>query len=347
MIQKQIKKLSLRAAAVLLLLLSLLLSPAGALEKTEVCIDGRIIVPGAGSVPRISANGAPAYSMLAGETLPESGLFQPAEYEDAGLQAILAAGFPLDELGLQEKYKVSDDAARVATQQAIWLYMAGWKPESRRANGHSEYLDALLQAAEEPLFQPPIISITPLNPAFQKQEDGLYRSEVLTVEDLTGSISVDIEDGVQLLGEDGAAVTTLQEGDRFVLTAAEELTEIALQVTHRFPQAVPVQYSPLSGGGQSGPILQAQQQEQTRTGTWRFALPLGSASGSTGEPAPPTATREESAPAASESIPYTDSPDTGDSGTPFPTAALLGLCWVATGLVGFWKRTRAANGRKN
>ena len=352
MIQKQMKKFLRPAAAALFLLPALLLSPAGALERADIHIEGTLTVPGAGSIPQISANGAPAYSMLADASLPESGLFQPTEYGDAGLQAILTAGFPLDELGLQKKYSVSDDAARVATQQAIWLYMAGWKTEAgQAASSDSDYLDALLQAAEEPLFQPPGISVTPLNPVFQKQEDGLYHSEILTVEDLTGSISVDAEDGVQLLAEDGSAITALRKGDRFILTAAEDLTEIVLQVTHRFPQAVPVQYSPLTSGGQAGPIVQAQQQEQTRVGTWRFALPLDTSSGSAQEPMkgeePSAATRKESATPTSEDIPYTDSPDTGGSGAAFLAAALLGLCWVATGLTGLWKRVHRTKGQKN
>ena len=82
--------------------------------------QGERSIPDAGVIPQITVNGEEAYSMFAQSALPQNTPFHRAEsYEDAGMEALLYAGYPFDGLGLQKKYGVSDDFARVITQQAI------------------------------------------------------------------------------------------------------------------------------------------------------------------------------------------------------------------------------------
>ena len=108
--------------------------------------QGERSIPDAGVIPQITVNGEEAYSMFAQSALPQNTPFHRAEsYEDAGMEALLYAGYPFDGLGLQKKYGVSDDFARVITQQAIWSYIEGWPIDSSDGSIRTRYIKDLLR----------------------------------------------------------------------------------------------------------------------------------------------------------------------------------------------------------
>lgn len=119
------------------------------------------------------------------------------------------------------------------TQQAIWSYIEGWPVDSSDGSIRTRYMKDLLQAAENQTPQEHPVSISPESPSFRLQ-GGFYRSETLTLTQADGSVTVHPENGIQVLAEDGSAVTTLRQGDRFLLLAPEGLTELSLPVTHLF-----------------------------------------------------------------------------------------------------------------
>ena len=58
--------------------------------------QGERSIPDAGVIPQITVNGEEAYSMFAQSALPQNTPFHRAEsYEDAGMEALLYAGYPL------------------------------------------------------------------------------------------------------------------------------------------------------------------------------------------------------------------------------------------------------------
>ena len=315
--------------------------PTGAQGTIIGTAQGNLSVPDAGIIPQITVGGEEAYSMFAHAALPENTPFHRAEsYEDAGMEALLYAGYPFDGLGLQKKYGVSGDFARVITQQAIWSYIEGWPIDSSDGSIRTRYMKDLLQAAENQTPQEHPVSISPESPSFRLQ-GGFYRSETLTLTQADGSVTVHPENGIQVLAEDGSAVTTLRQGDRFLLLAPEGLTELSLPVTHLFQEVVAVHYIPDTDNPQMDHLLRAQAQETPRGGTWRFPLPEQPSSTeelSVSHP-PETTQAPSSAPTPTETTAIV-SPDTGDGGTPLTAAALLGLCFVASGLTFFGKRSK-------
>lgn len=348
MIQNKMSRKLLLAVGFLLLYSTLLVFPAKAQETMIGTAQGNIYAPGAGSIPNITVGGEAAYSMFANASLPDNTAFQPAQAdEDAGIEAILNAGYPFDSLGLQKKYGVSDDFARVVTQQAIWFYIEGWPIDSMEDSVRMRYINDLLQAAQAQLPQEHPVSVVPESPAFQHQ-GGFYRSETLTLKQAEGTITVQPDNGVKVLLEDGTAATTLRQGDRFILLAPDDLTEISLNVTHRFSNIVPVSYRPETEDYQTDHLLQAQEHVQTRSGVWRFALPetLSSSTQALSEESAPMSSETELSPSSTSAgtMPQTGSPSTGGTGMPITAAALLGLCWVAIGLACLGKQTR--NGRQ-
>ena len=91
-------------------------------------------------------------------------------------------------------------------------------------------------------------------------------------------------------------------------------------------------------------LLRAEAQETTRGGTWHFSLPeqpLSAKEPTVSHPAESMqAPSYTSAPTETTEI---ATPDTGDDGMPFTAAALLGLCWVASGLIFLGKRSKNGN----
>lgn len=306
--------------------------------------QGERSIPDAGVIPQITVNGEEAYSMFAQAALPQNTPFHRAEsYEDAGMEALLYAGYPFDGLGLQKKYGVSDDFARVITQQAIWSYIEGWPIDSSDGSIRTRYIKDLLQAAENQTPQEHPVLLSPESPSFRLQ-GGFYRSETLTLTQADGSIAIHPENGIQVLDEDGSAVTTLHQGDRFILVAPENLPELSLPVTHLFQEVVAVHYIPDADNPKMDHLLRAEAQETTRGGTWHFSLPeqpLSAKEPTVSHPAESMqAPSYTSAPTETTEI---ATPDTGDDGMPFTAAALLGLCWVASGLIFLGKRSKNGN----
>ncbi len=329
----------------LLMLLPVALTFPARAQGTVIGTSNRTLaVPDAGTIPHITVGGEEAYSMFINAAPPENTAFRREEpYEDAGAEAILYAGYPLDGLGLQKKYGVSDDFARVVTQQALWFYIAGLPFESTEDSVRARYMRELLQAAEDQIPQEHPVSISPENPSFQHQ-GGYYRSETVTLTRAEGSIAVQPENGVQILSEDGTAVTTLRQGDRFILLAPDYLTEITLNVTHQFSVFLPVHYIPETDNPKMDHLLRMETQEQTRSGIWRFSLPEQPSA----ETQPPSEEPSVSLPSGTTQAPSStpadttaiDSPSTGGTGTSVTAATLLGLCWVTTGLIFLGKRNR-------
>lgn len=346
--KKDRKKGSGRIAAGVLLLAALFIAfPAQARGALIGNAEGSISAPGAGMAPRITINGEAAYSMFPHTSLPNQTPFRQAEeYEDAGMESLLYAGYPFDGFGLQKKYGVSDDFAHVVTQWAIWYYVEGWPSDFPEDSVRAQYLTELLEAAHTHKPQEHPVAVEPKAPAFQHQS-GYYRSEALTLRQADGVITVQQPtDGVQILLEDGTAATTLRQGDRFFLLAPDHLEEIALQVSHQFSTVTPVRYIPETADERMDHLLRAQEQEQTRSGVWRFALPEEAPSG-TQEPTPTVSENVTKPPAPSasvtaepETMPQTGSPSTGGVGMPATAATLLGLCWVVAGVAFLEKRSR-------
>lgn len=333
--------------AVVLPLLAALLTASPALARDALIgnAQGNVVAPGAGVIPDLTIGGEKAYSMFAHAALPDQTPFRQAEtYEDEGMESLLYAGYPFNGLGLQEKYGVSDDFARVVTQHAIWYYIEGWPADALEENTHTRYLRELLQAAHDQTPQEHPVTVAPEAPSFTHQ-NGYYRSEMLTLSRADGTIAIQQpEAGVQILLADGTTAATLRQGDRFFLLAPDHLPEIALQVTHRFSAVIPVRYLPETADARMDHLLRAQVQEQTRSGIWRFALPEEAPSStqevshtvaeSTTKPTVPSVTEE------ADSIPQTGSPSTGGVGMPATAATLLGLCWTVAGIACPGKRRR-------
>ena len=230
---------------------------AGAQGTVLGASQGERSIPDAGVIPQITVNGEEAYSMFAQSALPQNTPFHRAEsYEDAGMEALLYAGYPFDGLGLQKKYGVSDDFARVITQQAIWSYIEGWPIDSSDGSIRTRYIKDLLQAAENQTPQEHPVLLSPESPSLRLQ-GGFYRSETLTLTQADGSIAIHPENGIQVLDEDGSAVTTLHQGDRFILVAPENLTELSLPVTHLFQEVVAVHYIPDADNPKMDHLLRA------------------------------------------------------------------------------------------
>lgn len=90
-------------------------------------------------------------------------------------------------------------------------------------------------------------------------------------------------------------------------------------------------------------LLRAEAQETTRGGTWHFSLPEQPLSAK--EPTVSLPAESMQAPSYTSAPTETTeiaTPDTGDDGMPFTAAALLGLCWVASGLIFLGKRSKTA-----
>lgn len=70
-----------------------------------------------------------------------------------------------------KKYGVSDDFARVITQQAIWSYIEGWPIDSSDGSIRTRYIKDLLQAAENQTPQEHPVLLSPESPSFRLQGD--------------------------------------------------------------------------------------------------------------------------------------------------------------------------------
>lgn len=335
-------------AGLFLLVPMLWMFPVKAQDTVIGTAQGNLTAQGAGIIPHLTIGGEEAYSMFLHGKLPDETAFLLDEgYEDAGVQALLDAGYPFDGLGLQKKYGVSDDFARVVTQQALWFYIAGWPFESTEDSIRARYIRELMQIAEEQKPRERTVSVAPEKPSFQRK-NGHYRSEVMTLSKADGVIAVQPESGVQIVSENGEAVTTLRQGDRFILLAQESLTVMTVHVEHRFSSVVPLHYIPAKEEARMDHLLRGEMQEQTRGGVWRYALPEAEQTSRRAPSAQTTLAPASSAPAATtapaETMPQTGSPSTGGIGAPATAATLLGLCWVTAGIAFLGKKSR--NSRK-
>lgn len=342
----RLKRRTRRAAGPLLLFTFLLIAPVTAQTAFIGTAEGSITAPGAGAVPNMTINGEVCYSLLPQTSLPNQTPYRPAErYEDTGMESLLYAGYPIDGLGLQKKYGVSDDFARVVTQWAIWHYAENWPFDATDTSTRSRYLKELLQAARKQTRQEQPVAVEPA--ASFRRQNGYYRSEMLTLRRADGEIAIQQpSDGTQVLLENGTAATTLRQGDRFYLLAPDYLSEISLQIVHQFNVVTPVQYIPETADEQIDHLLSAQVRQQSRSGVWRFALPGAVRPSGTQAPVPrvtgaltePPAAKAE--PPEAVPSPQTGSPSTGGAGMPNNATTLLGLCWAAAGIGFLGKRSR-------
>lgn len=343
----RLKRRARRAAGLLLLFAFLLIAPVTAQTAFIGTAEGSITAPGAGTVPNLMLNGEMCYSLFPHTSLPKQTPYRQAErYEDAGMESLLYAGYPIDGLGLQKKYGVPDDFARVVTQWAIWHYAESWPFDATDNSTRSQYLKELLQAAQKQTRQAPSVAVEPEAPSFRLQ-NGYYRSEMLTLRRADGEITIQpSSDGTKVLLANGTAATTLRQGDRFYLLAPDYLAEIALQTVHQFSVVAPVQYIPETSNKRIDHLLRAQVRQQTRNGVWRFALPDAVRPSGTQAPVfpvtealtlPPAA---KAAPPEADTSPQTGSPSTGGAGMPNNATTLLGLCWAAVGIGFLGKRSR-------